>query len=90
MADGTDEESAYAASMDEWIERWDSPEGRRLNCYTVFISFLFSYCMGVLLPRDLRTAYRGGRRIFYVVADRLRGGSWLCIFLVCVALLHIP
>jgi len=48
MADGTDEESAYAARMDEWIA-WESRGARdgiarrgRLNRSTILISFLFS------------------------------------------------
>jgi len=55
MADGTDEEAAHAARMDEWIV-WETRRGvGGLNCLLACFSFFFPfvYCMGVLLPPSL-------------------------------------
>jgi hypothetical protein len=51
VAGGTDEDSARAAKMDEWCEK-NSPSGRRIDCSSLFVSFVRG-----LVPRDLRTAH---------------------------------
>jgi len=56
MADGTDEEAAHAARMDEWVV-WETRRGREecggdmnLPARVLFLFFSFVCCMGVLLP----------------------------------------
>jgi len=57
----------------------------RVKLFSLAFSFSFPYCMGVLLPPSLAL---GGRRISYVIADRLRAGSWLS-FPLSALLCHI-
>jgi len=84
-ADGTDEESAYAARMDEWIA-WE-PRGARDAGATArqgnrsYFFSLFFLVWGYSCPRDLRTAHCGGRRISFVVTARLRPGRGLYLSL---------
>jgi hypothetical protein len=66
MADGTDEESAYAARMDGWI-LWEVRDARDgivqrgdgsvVTAIILIFSFSFSIIRGYSCPRDLRTAH---------------------------------
>jgi len=58
MADGTDEDGAHVARMDEWVA-WGTKSGA---LGALFVSLPFLFCKGAC-PRGLRTAHRGGRRI---------------------------
>jgi len=90
MADGTDEEAAYAARMDEWIV-WETRRDRRsVGRAKLLLAFsLFTLVWGYSCPRVLRTAHCGGRRTSFVTV-RPRASSGLYLSFIRVALLHIP
>jgi hypothetical protein len=56
MADGTDEDGARAAKMDEWVV-WEAEEGiappAKAKLFFPFSSYFIYLCKGVLLPPRL-------------------------------------
>jgi hypothetical protein len=84
MSDGTEEDGAYAARIDEWVA-CETTDGAPLRAGVDCIFFVRSIltllaikCLEEgLEPRDMRTAHRRGRRISeVVVVDRPREGYW--------------
>jgi hypothetical protein len=65
VADGTDEDGAHAAIMDEWVA-WEtmesSPQGRGIVCLFLLFFFLHLFCKGGSYPLTCaqRTAEGGG------------------------------
>jgi len=94
MADGTDEDGARAARMDEWVV-WEVGNGIASSGVKLFLSrrsslsFLYQSCKGVLLP-PIPAHSALWRATDLICCNCPAKGRQLYFPFVCVALLHIP
>jgi hypothetical protein len=66
MADGTDEDGARAARMDEWVV-WDATGEKPLGVMDSLLFSLRSFVRGARTPRLAHsTAHRRGWRVLFV------------------------
>jgi hypothetical protein len=88
MANGIDEDNAYAARMDEWLhgKRWKPPREAWVN----LISPLFTFPLSVRGARTPRPAHSAPPRLEGLLCCSGLAGGWLLVFSFVFPRPHIP